>query len=802
MFQHYLKTAVRNLLKNKGFTFLNILGLTLGLTSFLLILFYVTDELRYDRYNTNADRIFRVNTDLKSGATVSSRAITAPIIASALADNFPEVEKTVRLLRSGARIKMGEELVYEDKVAYSDAGIFGIFTLPMIEGDPATALTAPNSIVITERAAKKYFNTTRVLGQTLTLVDDDNISTIHKITGVIRNIPEQSHFNFDFLLSMVTVQISYTTQFNELFPFSTYILLKPGADYKNLEAKFPALMRKNLSFLDQMEKNGDYLRINLTPLTAIHLRSNRTNELGTNGNIQYVHILSAIALLILLIACVNFMNLSTARSANRAREVGVRKVLGSPRKYLVAQFLSESIIITLAATLLAMAAAWALLPLFNQLSGKDLTITRSMLGWLITALLVIAILVGVLAGSYPAFFLSAFQPIDVLKGRFMATGFKGGGLRSVLVVFQFSISIFLIIGTLVIYHQLHYIQNKNLGFNRNQVLVVKNVSTLGNSSLLKNEVKQLPGVLDATLSSFLPTGHRRWINYVSNHTDHIETQFWPVDANYLNTMGMTLAKGRDFSNLLSTDSSGMIVNETAAKLLGYSFDPLGKKVYYGQDEKEYHIIGVVKDFNFSSLRDNISPVVMMMMTSFERRKEGDGADALSVRVNAGNIPALVARIRRIWSTLSPHQQFEYSFMDEDFDALYRTEQRLGQLFIIFTTLAILIACLGLFGLAAYAAEQRHREISIRKILGAEISALVLLLSKDFIKLILIAILITAPLAWWGMNKWLENFAYREGIQWWAFGIAALASVAIAFLTIGYQSLKAAMVNPVEGLRAE
>jgi putative ABC transport system permease protein len=803
MFAHIVQIALRSLSKNKGFTLLNILGLTLGISICLLIVFYVADELSFDRYNIRADRIFRVNTDTKSGAASSSRAISAPAVGAALMNNFPEVEKTVRLLPAEEFVKRGSDFVLENKVVYCDPTLFDLFTLPMVEGDPKTALTEPNAVVITESTAKRYFNTTRVVGRTLTLLGDSNLSTIHKITGVIKDIPPQSHFHFDLFLSMLPVRISRIDNFAALFPFTTYLLVKPGTDYKKLEAKFPDLMRKKIPFLNTPGEQGDYIRINLTPLTAIHLQSSRTNELGANGNIQYIRIFSAIALFILLIACINFMNLSTARSSDRAREIGVRKILGSRRRYLIAQFLSESVIIALVAAVLSVLAAWASLPLFNRLAGKDLVIVPQTLGWLSVSLLIILIVVGVIAGAYPAFFLSAFRPMDVLKGK-LSRGFKGIGLRSVLVVLQFSISIFLIIGTLVIYSQLHYIQNKNLGFNRNQVVVVKNMNALESSKakILKQEVKRLPGVLNATLSSFLPTGDRRWINYIGTKSNNIETQYWPVDEDYLSTMGMQLAEGRDFSKQLSTDSSGMVINETAAKMLGFPEDALNKKVYYGGAEKEYHIIGILKDFNFSSLRDNIDPVVMMMMTPFERRKEGDEADNLIVRVSSPDLPVLLEEVGSKWKGLSPRQQFEYSFMDEDFDAMYRSEQRMGKIFVLFAALAVIIACLGLFGLAAYAAGQLAREISIRKVLGASAGTIIGMLSRDFIKLVFIAILISFPLAWLYMTTWLQDFAYRVSIHWWIPGIAGFSALIIAFITISFQTIKAANTNPVKNLRSE
>jgi len=803
MIGNYFKTACRSLKRNKGFTFLNIAGLAIGLAACLLIVFYVIDEASYDRYNTNGDRIYRVNTDKKINSSVTSSAIAAPKVAEALRINFPGIEKTVRLLPDeDVRFKKGDELVMEKSAVYCDSTIFDIFTLPMLEGDPKTALTEPNTIVITERMAEKYFNTTHVLGKVLVKVENNNTTTNHQITGVIRNLPARSHFNFDFFESMVSVRVSSNKNFTAFYPFSTYLLLKPHSDYKALEAKLPAFLRKHIDFIDDMEKHGDYIKLNLTPLYDIHLRSNRTNELSANGNIQYVYIFSGIALFILLLACINFMNLSTAHSSTRAKEVGVRKALGSPRKYLITQFLSESTLITFFAMLTAILLAWALLPLFNQMSGKSLSITTGTFTWLLPSMLGITLVIGTLAGAYPAFFLSAFKPVEVLKGK-ISVGFRGSALRSFLVVFQFAISIFLIIGTLIIYNQLNYIQKKSLGFNRKQVVLVKHMNVLDKqANIFKQEIKHLPGVVNASLSSFVPTGDRRWTSYVSaNHSIH-PTQFWPVDEDYLRTMGMNLEKGRDFNTQLSSDSSAMIINQTAAGVMGFTGDPINKTIVFGTDQKQYHIIGVVKDFNFSSLRDNVTPVVMTMMTSFERKKEGDGPDVLGIKVNAENLPDLIAGIENKWKTLSNNQEFDYSFMDEDFDALYRAEKRTGSISLLFTSLAIFIACLGLFGLAAYAAEQRTREIGIRKVLGANVPDLVALLSANFLKLVIIAVLVAAPLAWLFMEKWLQGFAYRQSIQWWIFPVAGLGAILMAMITISIQFIKAAIANPVQSLKNE
>ncbi|MEO6630807.1 MAG: FtsX-like permease family protein, partial [Mucilaginibacter sp.] len=658
----------------------------------------------------------------------------------------------------------------------------------------------------TEKTALKYFNKTNAVGETFTF----NSKDLYKVTAVIKDIPKQSHFNYDFFIAMPGLDESKEDAwFSE--DFNTYILLKPGADANKLSGKLTDFFRRHagpqlasvlhLTF-DKFEQSGNYIKLYLFPLKKIHLESNIGSELGANGNIQYIYIFSLVAIFILLIACVNFMNLSTARSSNRAREVGVRKVLGSPRKYLVAQFLTESIMITLVATVIAVLTAWALLPLFNQMAGKELEITGQILRWLLPVLLFIVIVIGCLAGSYPALYLSAFQPIKVLKGT-IAAGFKGGVLRSVLVVFQFAISIFLIIGTLVIYNQLKFIQSKDLGYSRDHVLVINNVWALGNGAkTFKQEVKRLSGVQDVSLSGALPTGGTRnatsfFKDRVLDQKRAVTSQEWVIDEDYIKTLKITMVSGRNFSADMRTDTAGLIINEAAAKLLNYK-DPLNQTLYTPADNMvtkmaEFHIIGVMKDFNFKSLRDNVTPLVFLY---------GEDRGALSIRLKSTNIPLLINQVKAKYKELSPNQQFSYSFMDDDFDALYRSEQRVGVIFITFTSLAIIIACLGLFGLAAYAAEQRTKEIGIRKVLGASVSAIVGMLSKDFILLVFISIAIATPLAWWAMHNWLQGFAYRQNIQWWVVALAGVTALAIAIITISFQSVKAALTNPVKSLKRE
>ena len=808
MIKNYIKTAFRSLQKNKGFTAINVLGLALGLATCLLIVFYVVDELSYDKYNVNASRIYRVNEDLKLGDNKVQYAVCMAPLAQTLKNDFPDVENTVRLKKIGdMHVTKGTESILEDNALFADPSVFDVFTLPAIYGDEKIALTEPNTVVITEDMAKKYFGRLNVVGESLII--DGNLQKPIKVTAVIKNILEQSHFHADFLVSMASNPEGHSTEWLRS-DYNTYVLMRKGADYKKLEAQFPQFLRKysggqmqqelNMSY-DTFEKNGSYFRLNMMPLTDIHLHSNLTGELGINGNVEYVYIFSAIAIFILLIACVNFMNLSTARSANRAREVGVRKVLGSARKHLIFQFLAESTMVTFIAVIIALVAAMLILPAFNHFAGKNIVVNSHTLIWLAPSALIAILLIGFLAGLYPAFFLSAFNPMQVLKGKISA-GFKGGALRSFLVVLQFSISIFLIIGTLVIYNQLHYIQNRDLGYNRNQVLIIQHAFELGDhAKTFKQEIKQLPGVTNATLSGYLPVKSTRgtgifYKEAVADPKQSLFPQIWSIDEDYISTLAMKIKSGRDFSAQMPSDSNAIVINETAAKFLGFT-DPVNKVVYRSSGGpnptyKPYTIIGMVKDFNFSSLRDNISPVVMQLNTD---------NSSLSIKVNTANIPALLSQIEAKWKDFTP-AYFQYTFMDQDFDAMYRSEQRIGTIFIAFTTLAIVIACLGLFGLAAYAAEQRTKEIGIRKVLGASIANIAGMLSKDFIKLICIAIVISSPIAWYLMQKWLQDFAYRINIEWWVIAISGFAAILVAFITISFQSIKAAVANPVDSLRSE
>ena len=807
MIKNYFKTALRNLFKNKFYTSINIIGLAAGLATCLLIFLYVLDELSYDRYNKKADRIFRVNNEIKFGGNYADLAVAPALMGPTMVKEFPAVQQYTRLRwYGGFLVRKGNQNLREGRVGYGDSTLFDVFSFPILDGDSRTALREPHSLVLTETMAKKYFDRTNVVGETMLINDTGN----YKITAVIKDIPPQSHFYFDFFVPFIDDPDSRSPNWLSE-NYNTYVVLRERSDAEKLAPELNKMMDRyvgpeikdviNLS-LDDFKKSGGYIRASFTPLTDIHLHSNKIAELWGNGNMQFVYIFSAVAVFILLIACVNFMNLSTARSSNRAKEVGVRKVLGSLRKNLIQQFLTESVLISFIALLLSILLAWLLLPYFNQLAGKSIHVNALFQPSMLASLVALMLAVGLLAGSYPAFFLSAFQPIIVLKGK-LAAGFKRSWLRNALVVFQFFISIVLIIGTIVIYTQLDYIRSKDVGFNRKQVLVINSTDALRNQAVtFKNELLQISGVENATLSGYLPVNYNRsndafFTSPALDQKTAMSSQIWGVDENYIPTLNMKVIQGRNFSPQYPTDSTAVVINEAAAKFLNTK-DILDKKLYRIEDIQTkkldvLHIIGVVKDFNFSSLRQVVTPLV------FALRKETGN---ISIRISTAKIPSIISQIETKWKALAPNLPLDYSFMDEQFNKLYTTEQETGRIFITFALLAILIACLGLFGLVTYAAEQRTKEIGIRKVLGADVSNIVAMISKDFLKLVLIASVIAFPIAWWAMHKWLQDFAYRVNISWWVFAFAAATAIIIALLTISFQAIKAAVANPVKSLRTE
>jgi putative ABC transport system permease protein len=810
MIQNYFKIAIRNLLKNKGFSAINIIGLSIGLASFILITLYVIDELSYDRYNEKADRIYRINSDIRFGGNDLILAVTSDPMGPTLKKDYPNVEEYVRFFENGSvLLKKDNQFINEQNTVSADSTLFNVFTLPAIAGDTKNALDNPGTVVITASTAKKYFGTVEAVGK---IIETEQKKQF-KVTAVIKDIPTNSHFHFDFIFSMKDVQYNFGTFLSN--NFQTYILLKKGVDYKIFEKNFDQVIEKYLlpqaqqvmqiKSMADFAKAGNKLAYSLIPLTDIHLHSDRTGELGTNGNIQYVYIFSAVALFVLLLACINFMNLSTAKSASRAKEVGIRKVMGSDKKSLVWQFLIESLLVSFFSFLLALIMVWLILPLFNDIASKSLSLQSLLGSKQLLLIILLPVIVGLLAGIYPAFYLSSFRPISVLKGK-ITTGFKRSGLRNSLVVFQFATSIILMIGTFIIFSQLHYIRTTKLGFRKEQVLIINNTRSLGNNlPSFKNDILQMPGISGATISEYLPVPSGRNDNTFSKEAvmdskNGFNMQVWNVDYDYINTLGMEIIKGRKFAKELGTDSTGLLINETSAGLLGFA-DPIGKKLYtfYQLDNsnanilKAYTIIGVVKNFHFESLRQNISPLCMRL---------GRSNGLTSFKITTKDIQPLIKGIERKWKAILPSMPFSYRFMDDAFDAMYRTEQRVGKVAISFAILAILIACLGLFGLVTYAAEQRTREVGIRKVLGAGVASIVMLLSKELLLLVMISALVAFPIAWYTMHQWLADFAYRIDMSWWIFIVAGVIAAAIALLTISIQAIKAAMANPVKSLRTE
>ncbi|MEP7267338.1 MAG: FtsX-like permease family protein [Saprospiraceae bacterium] len=754
--------------------------------------------------------MYRVNTHIKVNSTEYHDKNTPAPMSAVLAKTYPKVQQSVRI--SGGNdmlVKKGDETIMEKNAFFADSNLFNVFTLPVIAGDPKTALSGPNAMVISASIAMKYFNTMDVIGKTLKVEN----TTLYNITGVIKDMPEQSHLHFNFIISMAGSE-SAKSDFWLSNNFMTYVLVSKGTTQAQLEGYLeetaqkyaePQLLKIVQSSFSDLEKKGGYFRYSSIPLTKIHLYSSLSSELEPSGNIQYVYISAIIGLIILLIACINFMNLSTAQSAGRAKEVGVRKVVGSGRANLITQFLAESLLTATVAFIFSVVLVVALLPLLNQLAGKEMTLSTGLSAWLFPALLGVALICGLLAGAYPALVLSAFDPIEILKGKFVLR-IKGYRLRNSLVVFQFATAIILISGTLVIYQQLDFIRHKDLGYDREQVLVLNNAYALGEHvQTFKQEIMQLPGVIAGSCIENLPTStanHWQRNAYSKDATMNAsQTQTlvdWAVDADYIPALKMKMVLGRNFSIDMPTDSSAIIINETAVSSLGFR-DPLNAKLYdfnsQTQQTTEYHIVGVVKDFNAGSLRYTTEPLVM------HYSKYGG---QFIFRIKSVNIPQLIAQIESRYHSFDQmsSQPFLYSFLDDDFSNLYKVEQRTGSVFITFAALAIFIACLGLFGLAAYSAQQRTKEIGIRKVLGASVNGIIGLLSKDFIRLVVVAIIIATPLAWWAMSKWLQNFAYRITINWWIFFIASALALLIALLTISFQSIKAAIANPVKSLRTE
>lgn len=803
MIFNYIKVALRNMRRHKGFYFINIVGLTIGIICFILIVLLVLDELSYDRYHEKANQIYRVEVRALVQDNEFHGATCCAPMAQTLVKEFPEVLASTRLSKFGNPVIRYKEKVFsEERWFWADSTIFNVFTIPFIQGDSNTALIDPNTAVLTKSMAEKYFGKEDPVGK---ILNADNRQD-YLITGVVEDVPQNSHVHYDFLASFETLEFSRDQNWISN-NFHTYFVLKKGTSNKDFETKLQILAEKYVYpqvkgalgvTPEEFFASGGEFEYSLQPLTEIHLHSQLQFEHESNSNIVYVYIFSIVAIAILLIACINFVNLATARSANRAKEVGVRKTVGSTRNQLARQFIVEAIFLSTLAVLLALPFIEILLPFFNNLTGKNLSVPY--LGNIVTIPLLIGIslFVGLLSGTYPAFFLSSFNPVAVLKGQSIGRR-KSSWMRNILVVFQFTISVILIIGTFVVYKQLNFIQNRNLGFNREQIIIIHKVDDLGKKIWpFKQELLGFPGISSvANTSNLMGDSFGDNLYTPADRPSDQRQLIWRMwaDPDFIQTYQIELARGSFFTSAVLEGHRAVVLNESAVNSLEIE-NPLGQKLI-DMDGKEFTIIGVVKDFHYDSLH---KPIKSMLIHPY-------GPDIgfgryLSVRIATDNVRETLSLLEKSWKKYAPNQAFEYEFFDEHFARIYLSEEKTGQIFFLFSILAIAIACLGLFGLTSFVTQQRTKEIGVRKVLGASLSKILLLLTKQFIRWVLVANIIAWPVAYFVMYRWLENFAYRTNMGIWVFALSGALAFLIALITVSYQSIKVATANPVDSLRYE
>jgi putative ABC transport system permease protein len=792
MIKSYLLVALRSLRRNKLHASINIIGLAIGMACCILITLFVQFELSYDRHNKDADRIYRMAVNLEA----NNWAISAFPIGRLLKDNFPEVEKFTRIKPAEIFVRNAvNETKNKERVFYADSSVFDVLDIQLIKGNPLMALAEINSMVITEEKARTYFGEEDPIGKTLTLLNDKKE---YKITGVFKPLPSASHVHIQLMVSsdnLAPMRPDSKDGWNYLTNHYTYLVLPKGIDHVAFEKKISEFMDKYNERTADEPKN----QIKLQPLTSIHLHSNLGLEVEANGSTNTVYIMSAVAFFILIIACINFMNLTTAQSLKRAREVGIRKVVGSKKSQLVFQFLSESVVISFISLVLAAILLNVVLPLFNTMAGKQIVINPLENGSVIIIFISITFFVGVLAGTYPAFFLSSFKPTSVLKGNFVSN-FKGQLMRKGLVVFQFAIAFVIMVGTYVIYAQLDFMLNKNMGFDREQTVIVTMPRDSVGDESIKNEMKQLAGVEAVTRIGEIPGKMVRTSGFWFEGAKDSKAQnmyHFSGDVDLLQTLNMKMKSGNYFQPQTKQFFKEFILNETAVKHLGWTNEnAIGKLIDFGERGKDPgHVIGVIEDFHFKHLHDKIDPLVMYLQSQYE-------GEFMAIKVKSGNIKEMLAQVEQTWKRLLPQYEFQYQFLDETFDKLFDQEKRLGQLFGVFSGLAIFVSCLGLFGLASFTMEQNKKSVAVRKVLGASVSNIVVMMSKDFLKLVLIGLVIAIPVSYYAMNKWLDGFAYNVGFTWVVFIYAALAGALVAFGTVSYHSLRAATSNPVNSLKEQ
>lgn len=794
MFKNLLLVALRNLKRDKWYSLLNILGLAMGIAFSVLLIFFIKDELSYDRYNINADRIYRINGYIKEPDKDEMKwANTQFPLAPTLKKDYPEVEEAVRFVGADKRMyKNGDLRFYEDKVFYTDSNVFKVFTYAFLEGNPNTALTAPNSMVLTQSLAEKYFGKNKaIVGKSL----QSSNGEVYKVTGVIKDVPKNSHLIFNALISRTTLPVDFADNWGS-FGFYNYVLLKPGVSAAAFEKKLIPMYEKYMASI--FAQYNIKIHYGVQPITAIHLHSDMQGEPEELGSMSYIYIFSAVAFFMILIACINYMNLTTARSARRSKEIGIRKVAGSNKSQLVAQFLVESTVTAFLALLLSIGLVVLFLPTFNTLSGKFISYGTLFQPSTLVILLGIVLFVGIVGGSYPAFYLSKFNPVHVLKGS-LAKASGNIVLRRTLVVIQFSISMIMIICTWVVYSQLKYVRNKDLGFNKDRVLTVAANTNRNISSdiiAFKNKMKSNPHVLSVSTAEATP-GKGINFNLLSIETKNgfvdKGVDIYGIDEDYLKTLGIQLKRGRNFSSLPDTLHS-IIVNEKMAKEFDWD-EPLSKRVKFPGDTTGayWEVVGVVKDFNQKSLYNPITPLILYYRPN---------STNMQLKLSGQNIPSTIASIEKEWKAVFPDLPFQYTFLDQDFNSQYAADQKRGKIFTTFSVLTILITCLGLLGLVAFTTEQKQKEIGIRKVMGAGVGQIVPLITKNFVALVGISCLIAFPTAYYFMDKWLKIFPYNTGLSVAPFLLSAFAVLLITMLTVSFHALKAAVANPVKSLRTE
>ncbi|HEY6955969.1 MAG TPA: ABC transporter permease [Flavisolibacter sp.] len=795
MIKNYLLLAIKHLRKQKVFSLINILGLTVGITCCLMIFLFILNELSYDTFHKNGKEIYRVMRTGNLNGEEREIPYLSPAYATALKNDYPDaIKEAVRVMPDNDLISYKNISYNEKKIYVTDSNFFQVFDFALIHGSAATVLKEPNSIVLTETTAKKYFADENPVGKVLQFNKNQQL----KVTGVCKDVPVNSHLQFDMVISISTlrsvVPADWYTQFpsNNLF---TYVQLNPSVDPTQLKKRFPAFMDKYLG--QYYAKNGFKMGLTIKPLKDIYFASDGFDNVK-HGNKKMVYIFMSIAILILLIACINFINLATARATDRSKEVGLRKVLGAVRKQLVVQFIFESVLFALVASFFSVVLVQLLMPAYTNLLGYELpSYWKNPLFYLF--IVGVILIVGILAGSYPALMLSAFSPIESLKGK-LRVGKSGAFFRKALVVFQFGISVLLIVSVIVILSQMRYIRTTDLGFNQEQQLIVKfdNTTISENRERFKNDLQSIPAVQSVSMMSGEPGGFHDTYSFEAEGQQEekplFSTEF--TDLDFAKTLGLKIIAGRDLSKSFGTDSAqAVLINRTAANKLGYTPEQaIGKWIKnINRDSLRRTIVGVVEDYHYASLKDPIGPLVI---------SPGRDQRLALIKLKTANLKSTIAQIKTAYANAAPAYPFEYNFLDDKFNQLYKTEIKQGSVLSIFSLFAIFIACLGLFGLASYTAIKRTKEIGVRKVLGSSVENIVLLLSKDLLKPVLVGTIIALPVGYYAMNKWLEGFAYRISFSWWMFVLAAFAAVSIALLTVGFQAIKAAIANPIKSLRTE